>query len=434
MELIIGIIGFVVFFYFYFYSLRKKIGKKRLLIVIMFANSYLIVILLFELFTLPVGLGSLLGVAVKLICPIVVTIWLGLEVLPNMIETYEKRWQQYPSDLKDFVQSIFDSKNFLTVINNSLPKGKDDEKFGLDYIPFMLHNIDKRRKRFEKSSNYFLIISAFSGILFGTVIAYFGYILVNEASAGAPKLLSEIKSETNLISAELNTILPNYYHNKRFQAICGASLKEIEEFSIELPYSNVHNQVIGAIGIAKFTGEFKSLFDTFAAAKKQTENLPGEYPKAIDNAYNDLTRFLSTNEGALPKLSTNLENLNNLIEKADEEFEKTENRIPEILKRIAIGLLVVTFFLAILRYITGLYRSHYQEMLKAEYDDLEIRRFYIAFKGSENIDKQREAILSAFISKTNLHDAFKDDNRSENRTKEQLDIIRDIIDKLSKKL
>jgi hypothetical protein len=62
-----------------------------------------------------------------------------------------------PVVLQGAMSQILDSEHFLTVLRNSLPRGEQDQEFGLDYIPYMLDSIDQRRKRASKSARLFLL-------------------------------------------------------------------------------------------------------------------------------------------------------------------------------------------------------------------------------------------------------------------------------------
>jgi hypothetical protein len=60
-----------------------------------------------------------------------------------------------PAVLRESVGKILDSEHFLTALRSTLPKGEGDERFGFDYIPFLLSSIDDRRKRAVKSARFF---------------------------------------------------------------------------------------------------------------------------------------------------------------------------------------------------------------------------------------------------------------------------------------
>ena len=93
------------------------------------------------------------------------------------------------SDVERVVESIFDSDEFLTTLRSTLPVGLADSKRAADFIPFLLNSIDERRRRASKEAALFLGTTIATAFIFSGVVVYFGYILVNEASAGSAKYL-----------------------------------------------------------------------------------------------------------------------------------------------------------------------------------------------------------------------------------------------------
>ena len=79
-----------------------------------------------------------------------------------------------------------------------------------------------------------------------------------------------------------------------------------------------------------------------------------------------------------------------------------------------------------------LYRTRYQQVLAAENDDFMVRRFYIAFKSSEANDEQRKAVLSSFMIAQNS--AIAEVKESGDGTKEQYEVLKELLGALSKKL
>jgi hypothetical protein len=89
-----------------------------------------------------------------------------------------------PAAVKEYEQRIIQSNEFLTALQETLPKGAHDEKDGLDYVPFMLANIRDRRLRHNRASHLALWCTVLLGIIFSGIVMYFGYVLVNEAAIG----------------------------------------------------------------------------------------------------------------------------------------------------------------------------------------------------------------------------------------------------------
>lgn len=104
------------------------------------------------------------------------------------------------------------------------------------------------------------------------------------------------------------------------------------------------------------------------------------------------------------------------------------------MKRLAVGLVVATFFLAILRYFSNLYLRHHEHELKAVYDDDLVRRFCVAYKSSADNDDQRRAVLTTFISGVKNESSNSKHDSSNPITKQELDVFKELLAALSKKL
>lgn len=338
-----------------------------------------------------------------------------------------------PDVLRESVATILDSDDFLTALRSTLPKGIDDEKFGLDYIPFMLNSIDERRKRAIKSARFFLIATVSSAVVFSVIVMYFGYILVNESSAGAAKSLADIKSSVESINNSMNLLLPNYYGNPDFQKNVAPALARLEQLAPDDKNVTQQNETRDALTQARKTGDFVSLENRLGSIKVAEGTQTSDFGRALSDAISALQRFSSETRVAVSDLSFRIQELGKLIPNADAVISKPENRVPEILKRLALGLVIATFFLALLRYMGGLYRTRYLQVLAAENDDFAIRRFYVAFKSSTANDDQRKAVLSGFMSVPIKND--RDSSTSdEDGTKAQYAILKDLLGALSKKL
>ncbi len=211
----------------------------------------------------------------------------------------------------------------------------------------------------------------------------------------------------------------------------------IEELRPGENNSGLEIEIQNALSEAKKTGDVQALSKILeiSKAKVSTKNeLEVQYATALNKGYEETTRFLASKDAVMLNLGTDVQNLNRVTAKADEVLNKPENRVPELLKRLALGLVVATFFFAILRYIGGLYRNQYQQMLNAEADDLAVRRFYIAYKSSDSSEEQRRSVLSSFMVGARSIEVPVPSNTSGNITKEQFDIVKEVFAALSKKL
>jgi predicted PurR-regulated permease PerM len=299
---------------------------------------------------------------------------------------------------------------------------------GLDYIPFMLHNIEERRKHFEKSSYTFLVATVVVGIILSIVVVFFGYILVNDEAAGTPRTLSQIREESSLIRRDLNSLLPIYMKNSTFDEYVGDSIKNLENAKITDLNENIKTDVQQIITEAKKTGDIATLTTNLQDIEKKfnaKDEDDVKYLVLIKKLNSDIFRFSKTLESTVPNLKTSLDKLDTLTTNVNNNLGKSDSQTGEVLKRLAVSLIVSSFFLAILRYASSLYRNNYQEMLRAQQDDLGIRRFYVAYKSSKSDNSTRGQILSKFINTT---------TQSEKSSDNSFDISKDDVSTIIKEL
>lgn len=434
-------IVFAVLLLLFAFVLRKN--NKRFAALIVALCSLYVISVLVRTFLLQSFRTYLMTSPLVLVIDVTPTV-IGLLVTVRFFSLYLFRGKEgegvldysSPTVLKETVSKILDSEKFLTALRSTLPAGKDDEQFGFDYIPFMLNSIDERRRRAVRASRFFLLATIFSALIFSGVVVYFGYILVNEASAGTAKTLSDIRTAAEATSEALHSITPSYFNNSKFRENVAPYLERLVELEPGDKNKPTKDKLVGTINDAKRTGDLSTLNDALAHAAAEVSKLTDEeknYSNAVANAMNGMSAFLSSQSVAIPELNSRIVELKMLIPKAEEALSKPENRLPEIIKRLALGLVIATFFLALLRYMGTLYRTRYQQVLAAEDDDFMVRRFYVAFKSSMPSDEQRKAVLSSFMVAHKLGSGT-DSKEPDTGTKQEYEMLKDLLGALSKKL
>lgn len=366
---------------------------------------------------------------VRSMLPTMVALWLAFQILPVSHKMVEANLEvENVSALKQAVEKILNSESFLTALRTALPKGEKDADHGLDYIPYMLHNIEERRKHFEKSSRTFLLSTVFIGIVLSAVVVFFGYVLLNEEAAGTPRTLAQINSEASLISRDLNSLLPAYSENSTFKEIVGGSIAALEKAKTSEANEAISRRVEELINEVKETGDIAA----FASQLKEVEGnftlideADKRYRRALVDTNLGLSLFLGKQEAAIPNLKASVDKINSLIIDVNESLGKSDAQTAEVLKRLGLSVIVSSFFLALLRYAASLYRNNYQEMLRAQQDDLAVRRFYVAYKSAESDTPTRGQIISKFISVS---------SPVEGNTESNLELSKDDVSNIIKEL
>lgn len=345
--------------------------------------------------------------------------------------------------LYQFVVKILDSEQFMTALRSTLPLFEDDESLGFNHIPYILHSIDQRRKRFEKSTAMFLRITLILGVLAAITLSYFGYILVEEEAVGLPKKIASIERSLTSLSDQFQDIgfisIP-LTNNKEFKKAVFPDLKKLSEqkWATDDNYNiYVNHEIDSLVKIMIKTGNIQSLFQNL---QNKNLNFNSNYPTAdrnaqisLNNAIRSLNTFMRTRDGVIASTYYAV----TTIDDAKPELQKTiseYDRFAEILKRVILGIVIVSFFLAILRYFATLYNDHLGQLTRAEKDDLAVRKFYIAYKCSN--DQERQIVISQFmrlIETTDNKDKFA--NFEHNlEGKEQGELLKEILKVLSKRI
>jgi hypothetical protein len=375
----------------------------------------------------------------SVVAPTLLAIFLAFRIVGSYV-THDGPPEPVDSaTLRTAVSAILDSEMFLTTLRSTLPQGKDDTEYGLDYVPYMLHSIDDRRKRAELSSRLFLLATGAAAVIFSTVVMYFGYILVNEAAAGSAKSLADLSRAMQQVSEMTLPLVPNYYRTTQFQKDVVLALEKPATMDPGPKNKYVQDRLHAALDAfqnAKTPADLSTLLGDLESLsfKVSKDGLAEQaYAAALLQAREKLGEAISSQNMALLRLETNVQELRVLIPKAEDVLSKPEIRTPEIIKRLALGVVISTFFLALLRFLANLYKTRYLQVLEAERDDFAVRRFYVVFKSSQASDEQRKAVLASFMTLASA-DGSQPKEPADESTKQEFEVIKELVQALSKKL
>lgn len=345
-------------------------------------------------------------------------------------------------DLNRNVEQILNSNNFLTALRSTLPSGAYDSKHGIDYIPYMLDNIQVRKNRFTARAKGFLYSMVMAGVIFVCISLWFGIVIINEDSIGSGR---EIK-ELNVKVRDLQSLAPYlsdklYQTSEEYNIILNdiSMIKELEWKCIKLEklndvttifddfYKNKNIQMLRDNVIA-FQNEISKpeVINTTNCSGKKIN--PEEYENKLKKLLNSINKFASSRESAVNNYDGVTSNLALLVEAANKELNNPNNRTSELLKRLFITVALLSFFIAILRFLASQYRSSIQQLIRAEQDDLYIRKFYIALRIAGDNDDAKKIVLTNILLNT--------DNTCEGKN-EDVPVnlfVKEFIEALSKKI
>ena len=319
------------------------------------------------------------------------------------------------SELRDFTQRLFNSREYFDVLTSTLPKGGEDKEYGVDYIPFILDSLREKKLSFQRTSNIFLGLTIALAVTFSSVLIYYGNILVNDDSAGLnrsfkelrvemPRLLNDLENfkRRELIDNQINTdaltalnkinmtidSVRSTANTSKFLTLLDLIPNESSTQSIyDLPKisSSYQPLIVAFESLASQSQErLKPMDSLIMIVKKNTETLD-EATIRFNNVLSLYELRLSEQAQIIPQLSTQFD-----------QIKGGQFSTNEILKRLAIALIIATFLLTILRFSANLYRRNFAEQVQAENDGLNIRKLYIAFKNVKD-DQSRSIVLDSLL-------------------------------------
>lgn len=317
------------------------------------------------------------------------------------------------------------------------PVGNGMWNMGLTISPFMLASIRDRRERFRRESTRFLIGSVTLGVAFAGVVFVFGLIVVNDDFAGTPRLLGKVSRELESSRVALATFEGSMPGESTFQRIVVPQLDTLTQLT---PGENNRATAVRLNALIANSRSAAQSFVLDSAVRQELQKIssrtPSEarYAAALSNLGNALRQYSHTLDGALQQMSTASNNLNATLPQLRAAVENDDARIAELIKRIAVGIIVCTFFLTILRFVANIYRTKDAEMIRAEIEDLRVRRFYVGIRTSAERPEDLRAIITSFLSGESGYPATSTAPASSELSKEEAGVLKDFIQALLKKL
>lgn len=305
-------------------------------------------------------------------------------------------------NVKSVVKNLFTSDELKTAFVTSLPKGNTDNKYGLDFIPFMLKSAEIKWDEYKQSSNRWLTVTIVLGIFFSLIVMFAGYIIIDTESSGIYRRISKMEKSIYKIEQTANSRGSLYY----IEFLKGPK-KQIEK--IVNNHSNSKDSTIQAFVKKLNSNASTSKIDNLDAilnnyifdVRKRIHSNTKEEDLIYDQLLileEEVRIFKETIRKSNDEISRLVNNVNNEIDTAKENLYTGNSITAETIKRFTLSLVFCTFFLAILRYVARIYTTHHNEMIKAQNMSDNIRRFYVAFKASGDCADTRKEILKDLMS------------------------------------
>jgi len=440
----------VTIYYLYYFSLKgKKIfinKKQKITFLILLLFSFFLNLFNYDIlyqgyydyryyipFTnLYLELFYFFGIfnVIKYLLPIITVFYLFF----SMFSMKYLKIDTSSSKVDDFINDVLNNEKFYTAFSVSLPKGNDDREYGIDYIPFMLQNIEEKRKRFKKYADRFLMGTITLGLIFITIVIFFGYILLNDTSFGINKNINDLKNslaEANKYNSLINNneILNSLATNYKLDLI------KISKDLSDSTMNNYKNNIILAKEIELFLKN-KDLNKLIKVTKNtiDSSNISNKLDNygSLSNLYSKLTDYKSSIEYTYFLFSQSTHEILSIYPKIKDEIDKPQNQLNELLKRLILSVVIISFFVAILRYLVKLYSNNYNLMIKAENEDLVLRKFYIALKNTDKNKEERKLVIDNLFN-SNMSNSYNETDDIK-LSREESNIIKEIVNNILKKL
>ena len=337
--------------------------------------------------------------------------------------------------IRNRVQAFWDSKEFLTCLKTALPRGEKDDRDGLDYIPYMLQNVELRRERYERSASRFLTITIAFTLVFSVIIVSFGYILIDDKSTGLPNAVYKLELMLGEAENDSKSLLVQFWGTPEFDRTVGETIRAIERFQGSESINKIRQGLSGDIWEAKQTGNLRILLPQLskasAALRGETDNRKAEFDNLLDKLTEGL-RGIVAREDLLPvKYNKVVQEAKTVTEAISKYADTAAQKNYELWRRLGLGVLVSTFFFVVIRYFASLYKQEHIEVLRAEQDDLALRQFVVALRGSGEDFASRRNTLAALSSRCSWNQAGENKNEF---TNVEASVLKELISAVMKKL
>ncbi|MEO9803943.1 MAG: hypothetical protein ABJF04_11870 [Reichenbachiella sp.] len=340
------------------------------------------------------------------------------------------RLQKHESEkiVKDFLQSTDFKKGVL----EHIPSGKLNEE-GTNYVRFIISSLEDKKKEFRSTTRFFLITTTVLTLLFSGVVIYFGFVLLESDAVGFNHSLKELRQDYKELSTQLGSDVSN-----RARILMTVIDGKTDELNTEL---SKDSKLVAFEGLPSIT-ELGTTIDDLILRASFVKDSIYKLNSSLPNAKQDKSSKIKLIEQYVAQLSSekklflekemNIKNLNediiSNIQSINPKIDliNDENYFNEFLKRLAIGLIVVSFFLAIIRFCVNQYKTNFKESIQAESDSLLVRKTYLALQNTKEPEIQK-IVYQAFLNQMN-----SDTKPKENRNNDVNNLMKSILSIIEK--
>jgi len=301
-----------------------------------------------------------------------------------------------------YIKNIFNEEKFLTALSESLPRGEKDAEYGLDHIPYLLQNTNKKKRKYQRTARQFLILTVLFGFLFTIIVTISGYIILEEESIGTGKDIRKLRVNTEEIITSLSIVtFNNFKKSEKFKDLSDDIKRYFDSIRIEKPQTIYESEsYLKGLSIAESLSReivsFDQIDNSIDSLTRFIADIPlGKLREHLYDLRETLREIQEYQSNALFSLERSINSIDNTIPKIEEKINKEPSYISEILKRFLVSIFIISFLLAILRFLANQYKAAMKQLQVAEQEDLAIRKLYVALRTAGNDSGAKRLVLKS---------------------------------------
>ncbi|MEM9452857.1 MAG: hypothetical protein AAGF11_01675 [Myxococcota bacterium] len=347
-----------------------------------------------------------------------------------------------PIALRIATDRIISSHHFLRVLRDTLPRSSRPEDAALSHVPYILGRLNNAHERAEKDAGRFLGITIVVGLIFSIVISYYGYILVNDDGAGIGRKTAQLQETSEDLADGLLKIQPSLLRRKDADEI-KASIRKLLETHPTQEHLSLHEEIKDELKTidTRFESSANDVqilaleFERLAVHPEHPNFAPleNEYTTAYSETESKVRKWTDAFSESQSRVSRQIAAIDSLIPDIRKSLDApSESKVPELIKRALVGLIVASFFLALLRYAAGLYGNARQRRDALVEREVEVRRFCVALLAASG-DEATNRIVEEFTNKQ-AHASKMPMTMLHETASQNSEIIKELLSILGKKI
>jgi len=349
--------------------------------------------------------------------------------------------------VQEAVRRIIDSEHFFTAMRDTVPSAGSADK-GMEHVPFILRTLNRSRKREERKATAFLLATVGAGTAFAALVAFYGWVLVDEKSAGFPSAVASLSDAVETLDELMAANRGPRYQEARSKIVDYMR----ETFHVIKYESDMPMEVATAIWNVQSKLKYTLLLespstDDLIEVGGEIDEMPaevvrkytgtpgniGEYFNHVASLRKKIEQLTLLRQGAKIRTEQALELVQDIAKDAAALSASSPIRIAEIVKRATVGFVVISFFFAILRYVAGLYREARGTVMQFATQEVGVRRFCLALASAQP-GSVRDEVIRRFVSPVSSHPGVDAEEALKEAADRQYEIAKELIGIVKKKV